>query len=139
MLRNDSVALYCNDQALYVVGVEDPHFHKNHDLNKAFNAVPDEAFVLFLAHSPELYEEALRYKTSFYVCGHTHNGQIRFPRIGALTTNCSVPKRFTNGAWRHFDLQGYTGSGVGTSLLPIRFLCPPEISLLTLRKNSGSL
>jgi len=40
------------------------------------------------------------------------------------------------GAWRHGDLVGYTSVGAGTSLLPVRLNCPPEITLHTLQRLS---
>jgi hypothetical protein len=44
------------------------------------------------------------------------------------------PRRFAFGHWRHESMQGYTTAGVGCSLLPVRFNCPPEIVLIELAR-----
>jgi len=97
--------------------------------------VPENAFKVALAHSPEMYEQAAAAGIHLYLCGHTHAGQIRLPWIGATLVNADCPRAFTHGAWQHGTMMGYTSAGVGCSLLPVRYNCPPEIALIEMAKK----
>ncbi|MDI2099254.1 metallophosphoesterase [Klugiella sp. YN-L-19] len=69
--------------------------------------------------------------------GHTHGGQVCVPGVGALVTNCDLPRSLASGltVWRHARGASYlnVSAGIGTSIYaPVRFACPPEAVLLTL-------
>lgn len=134
-LINDSRAIVRNGEALWFVGVDDPHLYKCHDLNDAFHGVPTEAFIIFLAHSNEIYREVAPYGPRLYLCGHTHAGQIQLPYIGPLFTHSSAPRRFCQGLWRYGEMQGFTSCGVGVSGVPVRFSCQGEAVILTLKRQ----
>jgi predicted MPP superfamily phosphohydrolase len=79
------------------------------------------------------------------LAGHTHGGQLRVPGVGALVTNCDLPRRQARGvsSWvtrtadgeRHAGL--HVSAGLGTSpYTPVRFACRPEASLLTLTPST---
>ncbi len=138
MLVNEAVALGLGSNPLWLIGVDDPFDYGCHDLQRALDPVPANAFKVLLAHAPEIYEEAAQASVDLYLAGHTHAGQIRMPGIGALRLNAKCPRSYTAGHWRHRDMQGYTSAGVGCSSLPVRFGCPPEIALIELRSDSGS-
>jgi uncharacterized protein len=133
MLMNESICLKKRSLSFFVVGVDDPYFHGFHDLDKAFENVPSKAFKIFLAHTPELYNQAWQKGANCYLSGHTHNGQIQLPYFGPLVTHSSIPKKLVGGTWKYEDMTGFTGPGVGTSGAPVRFLCPPEITILELK------
>ncbi len=132
-LINDSRSIVRNGEALWFVGVDDPHLYKCHDLNDAFHGVPSEAFIIFLAHSNEIYREVAPYGPRLYLCGHTHAGQIQLPCIGPVFTHSSAPRRFCQGLWHYGKMQGYTSCGVGVSGVPVRFSCQGEVVILTLK------
>lgn len=134
VLLNESVALEVESEALYLVGVDDPHFYGSHDLHRAFAGVPQGSFSLLLAHSPELYADAAAMGGNLYFCGHTHGGQICLPGGVPVITHSTAPRRFCSGAWNHEDMRGYTSRGVGCSAVAARFNCPPEITLHTLKR-----
>jgi uncharacterized protein len=70
------------------------------------------------------------------LAGHTHGGQVRVPRYGALVTNCDLDRARARGLSRHGDAWLHVGAGLGTSpYAPIRFCCRPEATLLTLSAN----
>ncbi len=133
MLVNDAWELRRHQESLWFIGLDDPHYYGCDDLSGAMTRVPDEAFKILLVHTPELFREAEEYGIDLYLCGHTHGGQICLPGIGPLLVNASCPRKYTRGVWRYKTLTGYTSSGVGSSLLPVRFNCPPEIGLIELR------
>ena len=68
--------------------------------------------------------------------GHTHGGQVCLPLVGALVTNCSMPRRLVAGLIRMGPAILHTSRGLGTSkYAPFRFCCRPEASLLRLRRR----
>jgi uncharacterized protein len=138
MLVNDAHPLIREGERLWLVGVDDPHYYRVHDPETAFRGVDPGAFVIFLAHSPEAYREAAAHGAALYLCGHTHGGQICTPTGIPFFTHCRAPRRLTAGPWRHHAMQGYTSRGLGPSGVPLRFNCPGEITLLTLRRCAGA-
>lgn len=137
MLVNDSFTLKKNGESLCLVGVDDPHYYKCNDLGKAFQGVPSNAFAILLAHSPEIIMGTNSRKIDLCLCGHTHGGQIRLPIVGPVITHCRAPRRFSSGLWRYNSMIGYTTNGAGSSGVPVRFNCPPEVVLLTLNKSTN--
>jgi predicted MPP superfamily phosphohydrolase len=140
MLVNDSAELRSGESAIWIAGVDDPHYYGCDDLAQATSGIPKGGFQVLLAHSPELYDQAAALGIDLYLCGHTHGGQIRLPepfrgRWATPIRNAACPFEYTHGEWRHRGLQGYTTAGVGTSLLPIRYNCPSEIVVIELRSR----
>lgn len=134
-LVNDARAIKRKQEQIWLVGVDDPHYYQSHDLKEAFRPVPKEAFTIFVAHSPEVFREAARYRPDLYLCGHTHAGQIQLPRIGAVFTHSRAPRQLSYGVWEYQGMQGYTTSGVGVSGVPVRFGCEGEVVRITLKRN----
>jgi uncharacterized protein len=134
MLYNESWRLTHRGADIWIVGTDDPHYYQADDFDAAFSAVPAGAFVVLACHTPERYIEAAQAGVSLYLCGHTHAGQIRFPIVGPLILHAQCPRRFTAGRWQHGVTQGYTSAGVGCSMLPVRFNCPPEIVIVELSR-----
>jgi len=137
MLLNDAAQLQRGSADIVLSGVDDPHFYKCHDLQKALSSAASDQFVILLSHSPELAPEASRCGVGFYLCGHTHGGQICLPGGIPLFVNVSCNRRYVSGSWKCGAMQGYTSRGTGFSLAAARFFCPPEITLHTL--HSGSM
>ena len=133
-LVNESVAVERDGAALYLVGIDDPNIYATHDFNHALRRVPSGAIRILLSHSPAIFREAAARGFEVLLAGHTHGGQVCLPWGGILVRNDKSPRRFLRGAWRHGDLQGYTSSGTGSCGLPIRFNCPPEVTLHTLQR-----
>ncbi len=132
-LHNEAVRFR---EGIWVAGTADPHWHRD-DVAKALREVPEDAFCLLLSHSPDIvrYKEAMR--ADVILCGHTHGGQIRLPFVGPLYIRARhIPKSL---AWGKHELSDRTTlvitSGVGTTRLPIRFLCPPEVVGLTVKPS----
>lgn len=138
LLLNTSVPFERDGQTIHIVGVDDTYFYRKHDVKKAFQRVPKGTFSLCLSHTPDVYEEAEERGADLYLCGHTHHGQIRFPWLGALITFSSAPRSFSQGLWKHKNMTGYTGPGAGSSAPTVRFRCPPEILVLTLKSGRAT-
>jgi len=137
VLVNEHMAISRNGESIYLVGVDDPHYFRCHDVEAAFQEVPQGAFSIFIAHSPEVYREAARHGASLYLCGHTHAGQIQLPRLGAIFTHSRTGWRFVYGQWKYKSMWGYTSSGVGASGIFARFNTRGEIVQITLLREGG--
>lgn len=135
LLINDAVPVTRNSQRIWVAGIDDSFDYRTHDLPRALASVPPEACRIMMAHCPDLYADASRAGIDLYLCGHTHAGQVRLPFIGSVIQNSDAPREYTHGQWRHGRMHGYTSAGLGCSMLPIRFNCPPEIVTITLRRH----
>jgi predicted MPP superfamily phosphohydrolase len=135
MLVNEAVDIRRGEDHLWVIGVDDPHCYGLDDLDGALEGVPADGFKVLLAHSPEIFEEAAAAGVHLCLCGHTHAGQIRLPMIGGILTNADCPRYYTHGVWQNGSVVGYTSAGVGCSMLPVRYNCPPEIALIELTKK----
>jgi predicted MPP superfamily phosphohydrolase len=137
MLINEGYPLERNGEKLWIAGVDDPHYYRCNDLKKACKDIPEDNFILLLAHSPEIIREIDKFPVALCLCGHTHGGQIKLPLLGPVFTHCRVPRRFNEGLWNQDSTIGYTTTGVGSSGLPVRFNCPPEVVVFTLRKGNS--
>lgn len=135
MLINESVEIRRDDQSLWLAGLDDPHYYGCDDLPGALRGVPPDAFKILLVHTPEIIPEAAAAGISLYLCGHTHGGQICFPLIGPVLLNASCARRYARGRWSYGRVQGYTSNGIGSSGVPVRFLCPPEAVLIELKRE----
>jgi predicted MPP superfamily phosphohydrolase len=133
MLMNEAEPLARDQDRLWIVGIDDPHFFKTNDLRAAMAAVPDGETAVLLSHSADGYRDAERAGVGAFLCGHTHGGQICLPRGIPIVTSGRTPRRLASGPWRHGNMIGYTSRGVGTSAVAARFNCLPEVTLHTLR------
>lgn len=133
-LINEAVELRRGQESIWVAGTDDSYDYRCDDLDRAMEAIPAGAFRVLMAHAPDLYQRAEAAGVNVYLCGHTHAGQVRLPWIGSVIENSDAPRGFTQGYWHHGRMRGYTSAGIGCSMLPIRFNCPPEIVVLELRR-----
>ncbi len=134
MLINESLKLVKNGDSIWISGVDNPSFHTCASISGALRQIPAEDFTILLAHSPGLLREARRRLVDFYLCGHTHGGQLCLPGGTPIITKAKCERRYAIGAWNYKGMKGYTSKGTGASGLPIRLYCPPQITIHTLVK-----
>jgi hypothetical protein len=132
VLINDAAEINRGSASISFIGVDDPYDYQCDDLESALASVSADRFKILLAHAPDLYDQASAKGIHLYLCGHTHAGQVRLPWVGSVIRNSACPRSYSHGYWKHKGMQGYTSAGVGCSMLPIRFNCPPEIVLIEL-------
>jgi predicted MPP superfamily phosphohydrolase len=137
MLINESRTIERGENRIWLVGVDDTHFSREHDIARAVSGIPENSFKILLAHSPEIYREASRVPIQIYLCGHTHGGQVLLRRKEPIIINARCSRKLAHGEWRYSGMTGYTTLGVGTSAIPVRFNCPPEIAIITLRRSEN--
>ena len=129
MLLNESVVLERDDQRLHVAGIDDAHFYGMGDIKKAAASIPRDEFSILISHTPEIYREAALAGFNVVLSGHTHGGQICLPGQIPITLDSILPRAMGSGAWEYDGMLGYTSVGAGSSVVPVRFNCPPEITL----------
>ena len=129
MLLNECVVIERDGQRIHLAGVDDAHFFRVDNIEKAADAVPHEEFSILLSHTPEIYRQAAHAGFDLLLSGHTHGGQICLPGGIPITLNSALPRSLGSGAWKYRDMTGYTSVGAGSSVVLVRFNCPPEITL----------
>jgi uncharacterized protein len=134
MLLNESEAIRRGDQAIHLAGIDDAGFYGVDNIQKAGEEIPHGGFAILLSHTPEVYRQAAHAEFHLMLSGHTHGGQICLPGGFAITLDAGVPRRYGAGAWVHQGMAGYTSTGTGSSIVPVRFNCPPEVTLHRLRR-----
>jgi hypothetical protein len=121
---------------LVIAGVDDAHDYDCADPALALDGAPDDAFAVMLAHTPESADAVAAAGARLCLCGHTHGGQVCLPGGIPIITNPRAPRARCRGEWRVDGLRGYTSRGLGTTAVRVRYNCPPEAVLLTLRRGS---
>lgn len=103
-------------------------------------AAPNSVPQALLYHSPELMPQASSLGIDLYLCGHTHGGQVRLPLIGPLLTSSQLGRKYVMGLYKRGRTHLYVSRGIGLEGLSaprVRFLSPPEVTLLTLKAAEG--
>jgi predicted MPP superfamily phosphohydrolase len=129
MLLNERVLIERGGDRIHLAGIDDTHFYRSGSVARAASGIPLEDFSVLLAHTPEVYREAEHSGFDVMLSGHTHGGQICLPGGIPITLDAKLPRYMGKGAWRYRMLHGYTSVGAGSSVVPVRFNCPPEITL----------
>jgi predicted MPP superfamily phosphohydrolase len=138
VLTNAFLPIERNGSRFWLAGLDDPLQGKpDPDLAipTAIRNVPHEPVVL-MCHAPDYVDTLQAHPAGravgLMLSGHTHGGQVRLPLLGALELP-ELGRKYVEGLFRLGSLQLYVNRGVGTVGVPFRFLCPPEITLFTLR------
>lgn len=111
-----------------LIGVDDP-FSGLDDLERASAGTTSGKPSVLLAHAPLIASRASFRKIDATLCGHTHGGQIRLPFFGAVV----VPPGSDGFEMGLYDVNGmklYVNRGIGTCIMPVRFMCPAELALI---------
>jgi predicted MPP superfamily phosphohydrolase len=129
LLVNEAETIERGDQRIHLVGVDDAHFYRMDNIEKAIAGIPPDEFSILISHTPEIYRQAAYADFDVLISGHTHGGQICLPGRIPLTLDSVLPRSMGSGAWKYHEMIGYTSVGAGSSVVPVRFNCPPEITL----------
>ena len=143
-LDNARARLKVDHREIELVGTDDAHIRADLYAEVSVPADPAADLSLGVTHAPyrRVMDPMVRDGLDLVLAGHTHGGQVCVPGIGALVTNCDLPRRQAKGL-SHWSTDGraawlHVSAGVGTSpYAPIRFACFPEATLLTLVAAPG--
>ena len=135
MLLNECEVIARGGQRIYLAGIDDAHFFRVDNIEKAASQIPRDEFSILLSHTPEIYRQAAHANFNLMLCGHTHGGQLCLPGSIPIKLEAVLPRHMGAGAWQYHDMSGYTSVGAGSSVVAVRLNCPPEITLHCLRRG----
>jgi len=137
VLANESVPIEVNGARFWLGGISDI-ISGPFDLDATLARVPRDEATILLAHEPDYADRVVRrhMPVDLQLSGHSHGGQIRLPFAPPFYLPLMARKYYA-GLYHLGPLTLYTNSGLGTMGIPIRWNCPPEITLLTLRSAAA--
>ena len=137
ILDNENQKIFQEDEYIYLVGVDDPDTG-NDDLKEAATDTEKDIPKILLAHSPDIINDLnslKEEKIDLILAGHTHGGQIGIPFVRPFWVPTKNRGKYASGLFIFDSVHLYVNRGVGLSVLPIRFNCPPEITVIELQKK----
>jgi predicted MPP superfamily phosphohydrolase len=135
MLLNECAVIKRGAQQIYLAGIDDAHRFRADSIETAALQIPYGEFSILLSHTPEIYRQAAHADFNLLLSGHTHGGQICLPGSIPIILDSVLPRRMGAGAWQYHGMSGYTSVGAGSSVVPVRLNCSPEITLHCLRRG----
>jgi len=134
VLGNENKVINIKGKKLYIAGVEDITT-RNIDLVKALKNVQSPS--ILLTHSPDVFpfvadpgSSKITGQVDLTLAGHTHGGQVNIPFIGSLIVPSDYGQKYAQGLIKENGKAMFVTKGIGTSILPIRFNCIPEIVVI---------
>lgn len=132
-LINSNSQLTIRGERLAVAGT-DFVWHGRPDPAVTLRGIRPEAAVIALVHEPDYFDTmAARRRIDLQLSGHTHGGQCRIPLIPYTPKKVRYGRKYVQGSFANGDSRLFVTRGVGTTGLRVRFACPPELAILTLR------
>lgn len=133
VLRNASTVMERGGKRLWIAGVDDAYESKA-NLSAAIARIPADEATILLAHEPDYADYVSHAAVDLQLSGHSHGGQVRLPGVGPIILP-ALARKYHSGYYRIGELQLYTSRGVGVINPPVRFNCPPETTLITLKSE----
>lgn len=134
VLENEVAGIDVRGTRLWLVGLADlwtrPQF-----IDATIAQVPQGAPVIALTHNPDIFPQVPP-RVNLLLAGHTHGGQVRFPLIGSVVESSRYGERYEAGHVVENGHDLFVTTGIGTSIVPVRFGVPPEIVLLVVKSRS---
>jgi predicted MPP superfamily phosphohydrolase len=141
VLENEIVFIEKDNQKLRILGLKD-HFKIVtwdgfiKDVKEVIESHEQTGDIIVLEHSPDVLPIITAAapnpsELKLIINGHTHGGQMWFPIIGSPFVPSNYGQRFVFGHTKENNVDIFITTGIGTSILPLRFLVPPEIAVLT--------
>jgi uncharacterized protein len=119
-----------NHKILCLVGLHYPYSQRSKF--QAFGGIPQGTPVILLAHEPDSFGEAKEAGVNLLLVGHTHGGQIGIPFL-ISKSNSANKSPFMSGLFDKGKTKMYVNRGIGTTHIPVRFFCRPEIAVITVK------
>lgn len=145
VLDNEIAAVEINGQKLRLLGLKEHLKISNwrdfsNEVKQVINSNEQTGDIIVLEHSPDILpmitgDKLVSNDLKLMLAGHTHGGQVWFPLIGSLVVPSSYGQKYAYGHIKDNDLDMFVTTGIGVSILPIRFLIPPEIAVLTINSE----
>ena len=130
-LNNTGVWLERGGSRLRICGVGDL-WTDHQSLTSALGDSTEHDAVILLSHNPDFAETIRDHRVGLVLSGHTHGGQVVIPGLGAPIVPSRYGQKYLYGLVQAPACQVFITRGVGTVTPPARFLCRPEVVLITL-------
>ncbi len=130
VLEDEAVPVEASACGLWLAGVGD-YWEGEHDVDRALSKVPEGAPVIAFTHNPDIFPDVPE-RVALTVAGHTHGGQVRLPLLGRPLVPSDFGQRYAAGHVRESGRHLFVSTGIGTSMLPVRFRVPPVVTILVL-------
>ena len=131
VLENEAIHFDARGTTLWLVGLADL-WTRGQQISETVAMVPEGAPVIALTHNPDIFPN-LPPRIPLLLAGHTHGGQVRFPLIGSIVEASEYGERYVRGHVVENNHHLFVTTGIGTSIVPVRFGVPPEIVLMTIK------
>ncbi len=128
VLVNAGQRISFNDSSFWLCGVDDLMAGET-DIPASLDGSYEDEMKIMLAHNPAILKRAEKSGIDLIFSGHTHGGQVK---LRDKETKKRGKRKLSSGLHQKNDTQIYITRGIGTVVLPIRYQCPPEISLVNL-------
>ena len=139
VLENRSLRVERGEGSFWIAGLTDHDAPRAPSYTQSMLSVPANAGLIALAHRPDKFAAAPA-QVALTLAGHTHCGQVHIPFLGRYMPQASEEsQRWPCGLYEDHGRRLYVSGGVGVSFLPVRFLQPPEIAIVTLRADPGQI
>lgn len=135
VLENEVVEIQKSGQTFWLVGLADAWTGKD-DIAGTSQKIPPDEPAIVLTHNPDILPR-LPATMHLTLAGHTHGGQVNLPLLGRRIVPSEFGERYAAGHVEEDGKQLFVTTGVGTSILPVRFRVPPEIAILTIQKHAS--
>jgi predicted MPP superfamily phosphohydrolase len=130
VLVNEHKVVELKGEQVYIAGIDDA-LSGRPNIELALSKIPSTSFTILLAHEPDYAEISKKFPVDLQLSGHSHGGQIRLPFYGAIYTP-DYARIYFDGLEQVDKMLLYTNRGIGTTGIPVRFFCRPEISVFTI-------
>ena len=134
VLENDVSQIKVNGGVLWLWGVSDLNTRPQ-NIDATFPRVPASDPVIAMTHNPDVFP-LIPARVALTLAAHTHGGQVNLPVVGRLIVPSRYGQKYAAGHIQEGSKQMFVTTGIGTSIIPVRFRVPPEIVLLTLKSQS---
>ncbi|HKQ10675.1 MAG TPA: metallophosphoesterase [Rhizomicrobium sp.] len=131
VLENQHVPLSAPHGPLFLAGIGDFHTGASRP-TQALAGIAANMPVLCFTHTQDVFPHLPR-SCALTIAGHTHGGQVRLPLVGRLKVPSVYGQRYAAGYVREGGKSLFISTGIGVSILPVRFGVPPEVSFLRLK------
>lgn len=133
VLENEVLQLNARGTSFWLVGLADL-WTRQQRVEDTVAKVPEGQPLIALTHNPDIFPR-LPQRVPLLLAGHTHGGQVRFPLIGTVVESSRYGDRYVKGHVVENNHHLFVTTGIGTSIVPVRFGVTPEIVLLTLKSK----
>ena len=133
VLENEAAQIEVRGVPLWLVGLADL-WEGPQRIQQTVVKVPEGQMMIALTHNPDIFP-SLPERVPLLLAGHTHGGQVRFPLIGSVVQSSRFGHRYERGHVFENNHHLFVTTGIGTSIIPVRFGVTPEIVLLTLKSK----